>query len=110
MKSKDEKLSKFERAQKKVAEIRGFYNHLVVYIIVNAALLLFREKFVFTLISKEALGNPEFLDWLNWNIFGTPIIWGIALGIHAFKVFSNRSIFGKEWEERQIRKYLEEDN
>ncbi|NHF59454.1 2TM domain-containing protein [Flavobacteriaceae bacterium TP-CH-4] len=110
MKAKNKTRTKYERAQKRVAELRGFYNHLTVYILVNAALLILREKFTIILISKEALGNPEFLDWLNWNTYGTSIVWGIALCIHALRTFSGISFFGRKWEERQIRRFMEEEN
>lgn len=95
------------RAQRRVKQLKGFYQHLTAYVIVNTVLLLFSGKITFILLSKEALGNPEFLTWVNWNIWGTPIIWGLALLIHAVSVFL-KSPF-KRWEERQIQKYLDQD-
>ena len=102
-------LSNFRRqkAEKRVAEIKGFYQHLTAYILVNAFLLLFSQRITFIIFSKEALGNPEFLEWINWNVWGTPIIWGLALLIHAATVFL-KSPF-KKWEQRQIRRIMEED-
>ncbi|MEM1257000.1 MAG: 2TM domain-containing protein [Bacteroidota bacterium] len=108
MEQDHEQYTKLGRAQKRVKEIKGFYQHLTVYILVNLGLLLFSQRIQFILLSEEALGNPEFLEWINWNVWGTPIIWGLALLIHAASVFL-RSPF-KKWEERQIRKILEEDN
>jgi len=99
--------SRLQRAQQRVKELKGFYQHLTAYLIVNMVLLLFSGRITFILLSEEALGNPKFLEWLNWNIWGTPIIWGLALGIHAATVFL-RSPF-KNWEERQIRKIMEEE-
>lgn len=96
-----------QRAQKRVEELKGFYQHLTAYILVNTFLLLFSERITFIVLSEEALGNPEFLEWLNWNVWGTPIIWGLALLIHAASVFM-KSPF-KKWEQRQIRKIMEED-
>ena len=107
MKSKNKKPStSYERARKRVDDIKGFYGHLTAYIIVNAVLLLARGKFHFMLLSKGALGDPEFLNWLDWNVYGTPIVWGIALGIHALSVFVKNPFLGKSWEERQIEKYM----
>ncbi len=106
---KIDKQTRYERAQKKVASIKGFYNHLAAYIIVNTLLFVLRGKFIFVLIGSEAMGNPEFLNWLDWNFFGTPILWGIGLAFHGLKVFSYNPFFGKEWEERQIDKILRED-
>lgn len=99
--------TKYERAKRRVKVLKGFYKHLMVYIIVNIVLLVFSYRITFILLSKEALGNPEFLKWINWNIWGTPIIWGIALIIHALAVFL-KSPF-KNWEEKQIQKYLDKE-
>ncbi|MEM1338947.1 MAG: 2TM domain-containing protein [Bacteroidota bacterium] len=99
---------RLQKAQKRVKEIKGFYQHLTVYLLVNLGLLLFSQRIQFILLSEEALGNPKFLEWINWNVLGTPIIWGVALLIHAVSVFA-KSPFRK-WEERQIRKIMEEDN
>ena len=98
---------RFEKAKRRVEALKGFYQHLTAYVIVNALLLLFAGKITFILLSKEAFGNPEFLQWINWNVWGTPIIWGIALLIHAASVFL-KSPF-KKWEEQQIRKFMAED-
>ena len=99
--------SKFRKAQQRVKELKGFYQHLTAYIIVNTVLLLISGRITFILLSREALGNPEFLEWVNWNIWGTPIIWGLALAIHAATVFL-KSPF-KKWEERQIQKILDKE-
>lgn len=96
-----------QRAEKRVGELKGFYQHLTAYIIVNAVLLIFSGRITFILLSQEALGNPGFMEWLNWNLWGTPIIWGLALLIHAATVFL-KSPF-KKWEEKQIQKIMEED-
>ena len=110
MKSKNRKpLTAYERARKKVDTIKGFYGHLTAYIAVNAVLLLARDRIHFMLLSKGALGNPEFLNWFDWNIYGTPIVWGIALLIHALVVFVKNPFLGKAWEERQIEKYMNSD-
>jgi len=49
----------------------------------------------------EALGN--------FGSFSTWLFWGIGVAFHAVKVFSYNPFFNKEWEERQIQKYLDED-
>ncbi len=103
-------MTKLLRAKKRVAEIRGFYNHLAVYLIVNIALFLLRDKMTFVLLGKRVFGNPEFLDNINWDTYGTPIVWGIALLLHAVSVFGKPYVLGRGWEERQIRKYLEKDD
>jgi len=95
------------RAQQRVKQLKGFYQHLTAYVIVNALLLLFSGRITFILLSEEALGNPDFMEWINWNVLGTPIIWGLAVLIHAASVFL-RSPF-KKWEEKQIQKILDNE-
>ena len=103
-------LEKFKRAQKRVAGIKGFYNHLAVYIVVIGALFILQGNFNFIVLSEEAMGNPDFTTWLDWNFYGTPVLWGIGLAFHAIKVFGNFSFFGKEWEERKMQEYLNNEN
>ncbi len=107
--AKDKKLSKFERAKKRVGQLRRLYRHITIYLVVNSALLLLQGRVTVILISKEALGNPGFLGSIFWDTYGTSIIWGFFLGIHALKVFASRPLFGPKWEERQIRKYMGEE-
>ncbi|MGC1515086.1 MAG: 2TM domain-containing protein [Maribacter sp.] len=101
--------SKYERAKLKVASLRRFYNHVMVYVILNSLLYLLRDKFTFVLLSKNALGNPDVLEWINWNVYGTTIVWGGILGIHAIKVFGNFNVLLNDWEQRQIEKYVQEE-
>ena len=59
---------KFERAKKRVDEIKGFYTHLVVYLMVNA----------FLLISAVGLfsGGVANLHMPSWAHFTTPLFLG----------------------------------
>ncbi|WP_085500958.1 2TM domain-containing protein [Arenibacter troitsensis] len=98
-----DKEMKLERAKKQVAELKGFYVHLVVYLAVN----------VFVTVAKILgnLGNGESFLEAFWD-FGTLAVWlfwGIGLLFHGLKVFSYNPFFNKEWEERQIRKYMEKE-
>jgi len=98
-----EQNDKFLRAQKKVKELKGFYIHLTVYILVNL--------FIIALTVTARMGSGESLGeaLLNFGTFSTPFFWGIGLAFHAAKVFSYNPFFSKEWEERQINKYVEQD-
>ncbi|MDT0607106.1 2TM domain-containing protein [Croceitalea rosinachiae] len=107
MKREFNETTQLERAQARVNQIKGFHNHLTTYIFVNAALFLFAKRMTFILLSKEALGNPGFLEWINWNVYGTPIIWGVALIIHALYVFVPSPF--KKWEEKKIKAYMDEE-
>ena len=83
--------ARYQEAKKRVEDIKGFYFHLVTYVLVNAVLVVI-----------NLLTSPEYL-WFMWSILG----WGVGLIIHAFSVFSN--FWGKSWEERKIKEIMEKD-
>lgn len=83
----------YQRARQRVEELKSFYSHLVIYLLVNAGLFLL-----------NMLTMPNYL-WFFWSLLG----WGIGLAIHAFWTFAGHRIFGRDWEERQIRKILEKE-
>ncbi|MGB5818192.1 MAG: 2TM domain-containing protein [Saonia sp.] len=94
---------KLLRAKKRVDELRGFYIHLTVYIAVNGFITI--NKII------RNMGNGETFGEAFWD-FGTFAVWffwGVGLAFHAFKVFSFNPFFSKDWEERQIQKYIEKD-
>ncbi len=90
---------KRKQAKKRVDELKGFYIHLSVYIVVNLFIML---SIMFQL---SAEGRSPF----GWPLLVTPLFWGIGLGIHAANVFGFGLLLGKNWEERMIRKYMDED-
>ena len=87
--------NKYERAKKRVDELKAFYVHLTVYLVVNAFILI-----------NIALNTNDF--W-KWGHFATLIFWGIGLLAHAMITFRFNPLFGKEWEKRQIKKFMDED-
>ncbi|EJQ45799.1 hypothetical protein IEE_02177 [Bacillus cereus BAG5X1-1] len=80
------------RAKKRMENLKAFYIHLTVYILVN--LMLF-----FINISSDSSKL-----WFLYPLGG----WGIGIVIHGLTTFPF-GIFGKEWEERKIKKYMEKD-
>ncbi|NND01771.1 MAG: 2TM domain-containing protein [Acidimicrobiia bacterium] len=65
-----------ERARKHVTEVRDFYYHLMVFLLVNAMLIALDLR----------TGPNDFflgLDWSFWVLFG----WGFGLLGHAVSVF-----------------------
>ncbi|TMM56867.1 2TM domain-containing protein [Maribacter algarum] len=98
-------VSSYERAQKKVKDIKGFYGHLAVYVIVILVVLSTRGRFMS--IHNTIFQDSEYLNWIDWNVFGTPIIWGIFLIMHGIRVFGKNPFLGRKWEDRQIQKYME---
>jgi 2TM domain len=85
---------RYKRARKQVEEIKGFYVHLTVYILVMAGLIYINLRY-----------SPQYL-WFFWTL----VSWGIGLLFHAMKVFSWFPFLNKDWEERKIKQYMEEEH
>ena len=100
---------RLEAAKKRVKDIKGFYAHLRAYILVNILILLLRMGIVDIITAKNPEVDPSFFDWLDLNVLITPLLWGIGLLIHGIFVFRYRFPFLKNWEERQIKKIMEEE-
>ena len=83
----------YVRAKKRVAELRGFYAHLIVFVIVNLILVII-----------NLVTTPRFL-WFLIPLLG----WGVGLFFHAVFGFGLFGIFTKEWEERKIKQYMGEE-
>lgn len=92
---------KYERAKNKVEDIKGFYIHLSIYLGINGLMLL------------AALGvfKDTFLpiEFPMWSYFTTPFFWGIAIFINWIYVFKSNLNPFKEWEERKIKEFMEEE-
>jgi len=82
--------ARYEQAKKRVQEIKSFYAHLAVYVIVNAFLLVI-----------NLLTSPHAL-WFFWPLLG----WGIGIAIHAAIVLSGGA-WGKDWEARKLKQLME---
>ena len=65
-----------ERARKHIKEVRDFYYHLMVYVLVNTMLIVIDRR---NGVSDDFLG----LDWAYWVIIG----WGFGILGHAISVF-----------------------
>jgi len=89
---------RYLRAKKRVEKIKGFYSHLVAYVIINVALLI--------LIFK---GYNIKVNFWNLGTFSTAIGWGIGLAIHGMVVFGPNIFFGKDWEERKLQEFMKEE-
>jgi hypothetical protein len=49
--------------------------------------------------------SPEYL-WFIWTMLG----WGIGVASHAMKVFNWFPFLNKDWEQRKIKQFMEEEN
>ena len=76
----------YERAVKRVKELKGFYGNLISYCIVIPFLVII-----------NLLTSPGQL-WFYWPMLG----WGIGLAAHGMNVFA----IGRNWEEKKIREIM----
>lgn len=84
---------RYEEAKKQVKEIKGFYVHLFIFIVVLIFLIFINLKY-----------TPEYL-WFIWTLGG----WGIGLLFHGLGAFKVMPFFGKDWEEDKIKELMEKD-
>lgn len=85
-------------AHKKVKRIKGFYTHLIVYVLVNL-FIIFNKYFE----SK----NVDIFSQLH--TYSTAFFWGIGIVAHGLSVFGSEIFFGNNWEERKIKAYMDKD-
>ena len=72
---------------------------MLVYIIVNIFIIYANTKF-------ESTANKEF--W-RWQTFSTALFWGIGLVVNGLSVFGTDLFFGTDWEEKKIKKLMENE-
>ncbi|MDT8413775.1 MAG: 2TM domain-containing protein [Flavobacteriaceae bacterium] len=94
-----EKDEAYFRARKRLKDLKGFYSHLTVYIVINAALLLMYHW------SDLRSGQLTF----EWWRFSTLFFWGIGLAAHALGVFGKYWFLNSQWEARKIKQFMEEE-
>lgn len=87
---------KYQQALKRVKRIKGFYTHLMVYIVINIGLLIVNN-------------NNSTENFWRWQTFSTVLFWGIGLLAHGLSVFMPTMIMGKDWEERKIKELMEKE-
>jgi len=88
-----EQNTKYLRAVERVEELKGFYSSLIAYCIVIPLLIYINIRF-----------TPDFY-WFWFPMAG----WGIGLVFQGFKAFSYNPFLGKDWEERKIQEYMNND-
>ena len=90
---------KYQEALKRVKKIKGFYTHAIVYVFVNIMI-------VFLNVKNLDPGETYF----QFKNFMTAFFWGIGLLAHGLSTFMPHWIFGRSWEEKKIREFMEKDN
>ena len=93
METNSNDFERYQRAQKQVENIKGFYGHLVSFVFVIFLLLVINLKY-----------SPEYL-WFFWPMLG----WGIGLLFHGLKAFNYSPFLGKDWENRKIKEFMDNE-
>lgn len=97
--SNHEKREQLERAKKRVKKIKGFYSHLLVYVVINLMIVV---------VNINNLEPGE--SYFHYENFFTLFFWGIGLAVHGLSVFLPNFILGKNWEERKINEIMKREN
>lgn len=87
--------NKYLRAKERVDRIKKFYTSLISYVI-----------FISFLAALNYYVDQWEYPWFLWAAFG----WGIGLVFQALKAFGFNPFFGKNWEERKIKEFMDEDD
>ncbi|MFY1048161.1 2TM domain-containing protein [Chryseobacterium sp. GP-SGM7] len=82
----DDEDKAYERARKRVKEIKGFYANLASYCIIIPFLIFIN------------LYTQNKYHWFWWPLLG----WGIGVASHAFQVFG----IGESWQEKKIQEIM----
>jgi uncharacterized membrane protein YdbT with pleckstrin-like domain len=83
----------YERAKKRVNQLKDFYTNLIVYIVV-----------IIFLAVVNYLTSPGI-----WWFLIVAFIWGIFVVAQGISVYRKRGLFSKEWEDKKIKEYMEQD-
>jgi uncharacterized NAD(P)/FAD-binding protein YdhS len=89
---------RYDMALKRVKKIKGFYTHAAIYVVINIMIVI---------INIQNLEPGE--SYFHWYNFTTLFFWGVGLTAHAASVFVPEFIFGKNWEERKIKEFMEKE-
>ncbi|GAA4274891.1 2TM domain-containing protein [Aquimarina gracilis] len=97
----------YKRAKKRVEDEKGFHIHLVIYILINIAILFFRYR-ILVYINADTK-DEDFFFWWRFGTIITPVSWGIGLFFHWLWAYKKTFLFNKKWEKKKIKKILEEE-
>ncbi|MEO5775336.1 MAG: 2TM domain-containing protein [Flavobacterium sp.] len=93
MESNSNEFEKYQRAYKQVQDVKGFYGHLLSYVLTMMFFVFINLKY-----------TPKDL-WFYWPMLG----WGIGLLFHGLKVFRYTPFMSKDWEERKIKEFMDKE-
>lgn len=88
--------ARYNMAYRRMKRIKGFYIHLVIYILINSYNLV-------SIFNQSIFGDAVFWKWNTWS---TVFFWGIGLTAHGLSVFGRDLFFGTDWEEKKIQEFM----
>ena len=95
----------FIRAKKRVKAIKGFYVHLIVYVLVN---IFISGIIIFGLMQSDYSFSNAIT---NFGVYSTWLFWGIGMFFHWMGIFGFKSLgFGNDWEEKKIKELMDKEN
>lgn len=84
---------RYEKAKERVEAIKGFYGNLTAYCIVIPILMIINY-------------NTTSFPWAIFPALG----WGFGLTAHGLEAFGYNPLFGRNWEARKMREFMDDDN
>ncbi len=84
---------RYQKAKKKVEAIKGFYGNLIAYCIVIPILVYLNH-------------NTTSFPWVVFPAVG----WGFGVVMHGMEAFGYNPLWGKDWEERKLREYMDNED
>ncbi len=94
---------RYIRAKERIKKLKGFYRHFAVYFIVNMFLSIGK-------ITGEISHGKTFIEaFWDFGTFALWFFWGIGIFFHAMGVFGPSIFFGKDWEQRKLKEFMNED-
>ncbi len=103
----NEAYMKYDKAKKRVKEIKAFYSHIWIFIIVTTLIYITR----FLILPKIGILPQEegFIDWLNLNTYLLPALWALGIAIHGVTVYRKKFKVLKSWEQRKIQELIQKE-
>ena len=83
---------RYQKAKERVEKIKGFYGNLFAYCIVIPILIFINY-------------NTTSFPWAIFPALG----WGFGVAAHGMDAYGYNPLFGKNWEERKMREYMDDD-
>ncbi|MDY2588120.1 2TM domain-containing protein [Winogradskyella aquimaris] len=96
MESDNSKEQQLLEAKKHIRRVKLFYIHLAGYLVVVALLL-------YNLYIVEGTYTHTIIS-LNLSVL---LLWTVAMFINYWRVFKERKMFNKSWENKKIKSYLD---